>query len=125
MLEEYVDTARQLTVHSFNGPVSASDLLEAVQRLYASGPTPNHLWDLAAADLSSIRREDLENIARLAKQTATPGRKGRTAIVAPGDLGFGFSRMYSTLAELTEQSVEVRSFRSRDEAEAWIEEGIE
>lgn len=122
MLEEYTDDDNELTVHVFTGVVSADDLIEAVKALYASGPTPNHLWDLSNADVSSIQSDHLKDIASLAKQAAPGGRSGRTAIVSASDLGFGISRMYGAFAEMSGQSVEVRSFRSRKEAEDWITE---
>jgi len=122
MLEEFTDDEKQLTFHVFTGVVLGNDLLEAVKALYASGPTPHHLWDLTRADISNINSDDLKDIAFLAKQTAPSGRNGRTAIVSISDLGFGISRMYATFAELSGQSVEVRSFRSRRDAEEWIAE---
>jgi len=122
MLKEFLDEQRQLTVHVFTGVVLAKDLIEAVKALYASGPTPNHLWDLTEADISAVKSEDLREIALLVKQAAPSGRSGRTAIVSASDLGYGFSRVYGAFAELTGQSVEIRSFRSRTEAEEWIAE---
>jgi len=120
MLEEFIDEENQLTIHVFTGVVSAKDILDAVKALYASGPTSHHLWDLTEADITGIKGDDLQDIASLAKNTAPSGRSGRTAIVSRSDLGFGFGRMYGALAEMSGQSVEVRSFRSRREAEDWI-----
>jgi len=122
MLDEFVDSENQLTVHVFTGVILAKDIVDAVKALYASGPTPHHLWDVTEADMSRIKSEDLQEIASLAKQSAPGGRNGRTAIVSTSDLGFGFSRMYGTFAELSGQSVEIRSFRSRREAQDWIAE---
>lgn len=122
MLEEYVDEENQLTIHVFTGVVSGMDLIEAVKALYASGPTPNHLWDLTEADTSAVKSDDLQEIALIAKQSSPSGRTGRTAIVSTSDLGYGLSRMYSTFAEMSGHSAEVRSFRSRKEAEEWIAE---
>ncbi len=42
----------------------------------------------------------------------------RRAIVAPSDVAFGLSRMFSTHAAGAGQNVEV--FRTEDEAEAWL-----
>ena len=122
MLEEYVDEKNRLTIHVFTGVVLAKDIVEAVKALYAAGPTPNHLWDLTEADTSAIRSDDLQEIALLAKQSSPSGRNGRTAIVSNSDLGFGLSRMYGTFAEMSGHGIEVRPFRSREEAEEWIAE---
>jgi len=122
MLKEFLDEQHQLTVHVFTGVVVGKELIEAVKALYASGPTPNHLWDLTEADISAVKSDDLQEIALIAKQSSPSRRAGRTAIVSTSDLGFGLSRMYSTFAEMSGHSAEVRSFRSREEAEAWIAE---
>jgi hypothetical protein len=122
MLEEFVDEEKQQTVHVFTGEVSGKDIIEAVKALYAAGPTPNHLWDLTEADISAVKSEDLQQIALIAEQSSPSGRAGRTAIVSTSDLGYGLSRMYSSFAEMSGHSAEVRSFRSRKEAEEWIAE---
>jgi len=120
MLEEFVDEENQLTIHIFTGEVLGADIIEAVKALYASGPTLNHLWDLTEADMSAVKSDDLRQIALIAKQSSPGGRNGRTAIVSNSDLGYGLSRMYSSFAEMSGHSAEVRSFRSRKEAEQWI-----
>lgn len=122
MLEEFRDESNRLTFHVFTGVVLLDDLVEAVKALYASNPTPHHLWDVTDADLSKIKGKDLDKIALLASKEASSVRTGRTAIVAGSDLGFAFGRMYESFARISGQSVEVRSFRSRQEAEDWIAE---
>jgi len=120
MLEEYIDKEYQLTVHIFSGVVRAQDLMDAVKKLYESELTPHHLWDLTAADLSSLQGMDLDDLAKLAKQSAPDRKGGRTAIVSSSDLGFGLGRVYQAYAEYSQQRVEIKIFHARDEAEAWI-----
>ena len=122
MLEEFVDEENQLTEHIFTGVILGKDVIEAVKALYAAGPTLNHLWDLTEADMSAVKSEDLQQIALIAKQYSSSDRAGRTAIVSNSDLGYGLGRMYSSFADLSGHSAEVRSFRSRKEAEEWIAE---
>jgi hypothetical protein len=122
MLEEFTDDNNQLTIHVFTGVVLPDDIFEAVKALYASNPTPHHLWDVTQADLTRINPKDLDKIALLAHKEAPSVRTGRTAIVASSDLGFGFGRMYESFARISGQSVEVHSFRSRKDAEDWIAE---
>ena len=122
MLEEFRDDENQLTTHVFTGVVLIDDIIEAVKALYTSEPTPNHLWDVTQADLSKINSKDLDKIASIASQSAPSGRTGRTAIVTSSDLGFGLGRVYEAFARISGQMVEVRSFRSRKQAEDWIAE---
>ena len=75
MLEEFEDDAGQLTTHIFTGVIQADDIVEAVKALYASSPTPHHLWDVTQADLSRISPKDMDRIASIASQSA-PSRPG-------------------------------------------------
>jgi hypothetical protein len=93
-----------LTVHVLTGVILPEEIIEAVKSLYASNPTLHHLWDVTQADLTQINPKALDKIA------------------ASSDLGFGFGRMYEAFARVSGQMVEVRSFRSRREAEDWIAE---
>lgn len=120
MIENIRDREKQLTVHILSGEISIQDLIDAVKQLYDSAPTPNHLWDLTAADMSKIEGEELQDLANFAKQASPSRVGGRTALVDTRDLGFGLSRMYRVFAEVSDQRVEIGVFRSREEAEKWI-----
>ena len=61
----------------------------------------------------------VKQIVEQDKQMMAAMRPGfLVAVVAPGNLEFGFSRMWQSLAEIT--GWEILVVRSRDEAERWI-----
>ena len=125
MINKDIDSERQLTIHVLYGRILIQELSDAVKELYNSGPTLNHLWDLTEADLSQIRGDDLRKLATFVKRYAPARVGGRTALVAINDLGFGLSRMYEVFAEISDQQVEIKVFRSRKEAEKWISSGLD
>jgi len=120
MIREKIDKERELTIHVFSGVILAEDLIEAVKTIYQSEPTPNHLWDLTAADLSQLKGQDLSGLSKFAKQQAPDRKGGRTAFVSSSALGFGLARMYQSFAEGYGQQVDIKVFHSREEAENWI-----
>jgi hypothetical protein len=122
MIRKSTDEERNLTVQTCTGRVSPREIKDAIEAVYAGEPTLNQLWDMTEADVEDVQTENLRAFARLVSEHGHGRRGGKTAIVSPVDLAFGLSRMYSAMADINEQQILVRVFRSLDEANAWIEE---
>lgn len=79
------------------------------------------LWDLRAADVSSLGTEDLHTIKDLAELNASRRGRGRTALLAADDLPFAMARTYEQIRDL--DHVTVATFRTEDEARRWLADG--
>ena len=76
------------------------------------------LYDLTDADLKQITNAIKHNLMNLRGRIADTNQHPIAVLVEEDDLTFGFARMFSSLsAELTPN---IRVFRDRDEAIAWI-----
>ena len=76
------------------------------------------LYDLTDADLKQITKAVKHNLMNLRGRVADTNQHPIAVLVEEDDLTFGFARMFSSLsAELTPN---IRVFRDRDEAIAWI-----
>jgi len=115
------DASRDLTVLKPIGLLTVNLAIEAIDGWYADSPTANLIWDLTDADLTAIDADKIKRILRHAKTLAHHREGGRSAFVIAGDLGFGLSRMYGTLAEAVDHPIPHRVFRTMDEALQWIE----
>jgi hypothetical protein len=120
MIYEHIKRKHQLTIYKCSGIIPTQELFDSAKFFFHSEPTLNHLWDTTDADLSQVKGNELEELAKLTKQYAPERAGGRTAFVAPDDLNFGLARMYATYSEITGFQVEMKVFRTHKEAEQWI-----
>lgn len=122
MVESRSDLARGLTEYICTGVVDRAEIMDAVNSFYADTPTPHVLWDLGDANVSALSAADVEVLAQHTVERAHSREEGKTAIVAPKDMGFGLSRMFQTFADLASHQASVRVFRTRDDAIEWFDE---
>jgi hypothetical protein len=79
-------------------------------------PLFDHLFDMSGiTSVEDLKVSELQRLASVRIFSAS----SRRAIVAPGDLVFGFSRMYEVFSNSTEANYSV--FRNRDDALKWLE----
>lgn len=83
----------------------------------------DELFDLSLVEsLLDIRLDNLKALAQYAASMDKPELPSKFAIVAPQDLFFGLGRMYGSLRESAPNaSRQSAAFRTRDEAEAWLD----
>lgn len=113
---------KDLTEFQCSGAVSEGEIIDVISDFYSNDPTRKVIFDLSDANVSSVSAQDIRRIAIFAKDKAHSRPEGMTALVGPGEINFGISRMYQTFAELADQDVEVRIFRDRETALAWMDE---
>jgi len=107
------------------GVLSGRELVEATQGLLDSAPhrAPFRYGIVDGTNISRVAElstADLRTLAEMHKRLADAHPKSGevVAVVAPLDVFYGLSRMWSVFAEGT--GWEIASFRSRAEADAWI-----
>lgn len=79
--------------------------------------------DFTGSDLRGVGADHIRELAQIAEQAASANPSLLTAIVTPEDLQYGLGRMWATITEAT--GWECRTFRSREEASAWLAERLD
>lgn len=104
----------------FSSSPNAQDGLEAIREQAALGKVHRkRLWDMSCGyDLSE---EELQTAAMTSRDTEMP-ENSKVAVVAPDDLSFGITRMYSVHRNDTLSRSQHQVFRGREEAIAWLNE---
>ena len=105
--------------------METDDFRRWTETYYAGTVTSLHLWDISDADVSQFTFENIEDDAINTKRAAALRKSGKTAFVTPKDLDFGIGRMCETISEYIIGTIEYRTFRTLDEAEAWLGIGVE
>jgi len=114
------DIKRNLTIYTCKGQISVDEVKKKVKSFYEGAPSLNVIWDFTEADVSSITADEIRALANGVKKLAHSREGGKTAIVAPEDISYGFGRMYQIFAEIYAQIADIQVFRSRSEAEHWF-----
>jgi|WetSurMetagenome_2_1015567.scaffolds.fasta_scaffold1069354_1 hypothetical protein len=113
------DTALIRTTAS--GRVTGQDLVEYYRRLRAHPDfrsNLNEIFDASQVEAVDLTAEDVRRLSGITEEFTKHGVPVRVAIIAPGDVEFGMSRMYEMLQV---QSINVlRVFRDRKAAEEWL-----
>lgn len=117
---------KNLVIIKCSGVMQVKSLLEACNEAlmdpqYKQGM--GRIWDVFDADLSQITTEQVHEITSYLTTRADDVNYVRVGIVAGNSLGFGLARVFSSVSEHTAKN-EVMPFRSLEEAEEWVSEGI-
>jgi len=115
-----VDADTQLSIAVFHGMISANDIISAQEQFYSKSPTLNILVDFSQIEAFDVTPEMLTQMLNVAKKNGKPRIGGKTALLFSKDSFFGMGRMYDIKAELEGLPFLVRTFRSKDEALAWL-----
>ena len=122
-----VNDDRTLTLLTVIGEVSFDEMKEAIEGFWRSPElTLNVLWDYSRADMRNISRSKQETLVRLGRKFAhrlAERSGGKAAIIAPRHLEFAMNRASETLSQMQGYPFEVRTFRTAEEATAWLAEG--
>ena len=113
---EVVPEQRLITL-TLSGPLTLKFLwhvMTTVASTPGADPTYRLLFDGSALTLDEANARELSSF-----EAKVPTERDRLAIVGSDDLHFGFARMYEAWSQPT-AGREVRVFRSRDEAHAWL-----
>ena len=123
IIERKMVSDASLPMYITHGTVSGEDVKNTIRDFYEKGPiTRNVLWDLSQAVLNDLSAEDVHQITNVPRKSLDLREGGKTAIVAPGDLAYGLSRMYQTSSRLEGLPFQLQIFRDADTARAWLED---
>lgn len=104
------------------GVVTPDELIDAAGKFYADEPSSFAICDMSQANLRLFSSADVQRMLNFTVQRAQSRSGGKTAIIASGDLEFGLSRMYQSMADIADHPVSIRVFRSEEEALLWLHE---
>ena len=117
-----IQTEGNLVRVRFQGPISCEHLQNSLYELEkieaVATVTPYRLFDLSLADTALCNFEVLDALAERRRQ-ARLKNPIKSAIYAPTDLQFEYSRMFQMLND--NPKIEVRVFRHLVAAEKWLE----
>jgi hypothetical protein len=102
--------------------VDAEQVLSQIISFLTGSPTRLVIWDIGGGTLRKLSASDLKMIIARAKPYTGSRAGGRTAIVCTNEVDFGLSRMFEAFAESYEIPFEIRVFRDREKARAWLDE---
>ena len=124
-VECLLDAENELTTLVATGPVISGELGDALRQFYADNPTRLLMWNMSSAQLDEVNAGRLRTFIRQAAQMGTRRSGGRTAIVAPQDLAFGYGRMSEAFMSAEDAPFDFRVFRTEAETRAWLFAGPE
>ena len=116
-----VDRTKDLTINTAIGKISKDDMAAAIQAYLPNNPTGKLLWNFLEADGSEISGREFHRLQMMVSDFPAALDKGKIALVASRDLGFGLSRLAQTYAEISEVRAEYGIFRSLEEDFVWLE----
>jgi hypothetical protein len=126
IIKEVDETAR-LTTLTVVGEVTFVEMRRVIESFWeAPALTLNVLWDYRQADMSHLSREDHEALVRVGlkyRPRHAERTGGKTAIIASADLEYGMNRASETMTHLEGYPFQVKTFRTAEEAEAWLAAG--
>lgn len=123
-IEKQIDEARQLTVLTVSGEVTFVEMRRAIESFWETPTlTLNVLWDYRQASLKNLSREDHEGLVRVGmkfRDRHAERTGGKTAIIASTELEYGINRASETMTQIEGYPFKVKTFRTVEEAEAWL-----
>ena len=121
---EYDPSARVMT-YRVSGDPKVDELREVIQAHLGHPAYPDGihvLWDLRAANLSSLDSGGLRQaMATAAQRLESEPKDTRVAVIAPGDLEYGMARAYELHAGGLPSRIRV--FRTDRGVESWLLRG--
>jgi len=118
-----VDHEARVVVAVGQGILTEADFIEYQREVWSRPDVAvySELGDLSRVTKIDMASHQIQNLARAAASMDERTSNSRLAIVAPGDLSFGLSRMFQAHRELTTQSTRgVGVFRTIEEALAFL-----
>ena len=120
-----VDAAGGFVASRVHGAVRDEDV-QTLQTVFESEvgsvELEAELLDVSDADFESVETQTVAAVARrnLAFLKSLTARKTKVAIFCPMDLQFGLGRVFKAWSSDDDSVADVRVFRDRREAEAWL-----
>jgi hypothetical protein len=120
-IEHRYDPALRTLFIELSGEVSETELVDAARKLASDPAIPaghRELVNLSGVHNTDVTAATLRRVAHIYSEADQRPEDSRVAIVAPGDLFYGLSRMYEAFRESS--ALEIRVFRDLPEARTWL-----
>jgi hypothetical protein len=118
------DIASQLTTYSISGDLDFNELLDFIETHHSkTNHTTNCLWDFR-----SVTGGERVSVLQIGKFYGLCGKyffhksTHKISFVVGNELGFGFAQVMSTFEELYDVYLNIRVFKSIEDAICWLEE---
>ncbi len=118
-----IDEGRKLVVTTVGGPLSEAEIhahAAAVERDPRVGTSDRSIVDITESAKPCFGGKVISELAMTAQALGQLLSARRVALIASTDAGYGLARVFQGFREGTGDG-EMRVFRSRPEAEAWLE----
>lgn len=113
-------TVGEMTVMRIVQQVSMDDLLQFMTAYYAGRPTRCMVWDVSQAPMGDFSSADASSLNTLLAAIPNSDVCEVAVVIAPDDMHFGMSRMFTAHAEAKGLVRKVGIVRSHAEAESWL-----
>jgi hypothetical protein len=120
MIETKVDVKRSIAIHKCSGNLTTEDMSDAINAFYVSSTNKYTLWDFSNASMKNISMESVKQLIILEQKRASSIAGGRTAVVAPHNLEYGFARMLQMKSDTDDLPFKIGVFRTLEEANEWL-----
>ena len=110
------DLSKNLTVFTATGEILADDMIEVIEKLYSTEPTRFIIWDLAEADGTYFKSEDIDRVIDVVSKYSHKRVGGKTILVASSVFAYGMSRMYQSKVEHNQMKIDYHVTRTMEEA---------
>jgi hypothetical protein len=120
MVETLVDKQHDLTIHIYSGNLTGYELLNTIQSFYEDSPSLYTLCDYSDASMDCISPAYVRELHSMVRKLGSARRGGKTAVVAPEDLEYGFARMFQIMSDENGFPFRIKVFRRYEEAMMWI-----
>jgi hypothetical protein len=120
-IETRIDRENDLTVYTMIGPVTAEDIIQAMQESYAILPTKLTIWDARQTELAQLGAPAWRGMAKKTKDRFSPlKRGGKSAMVVARSVDFGIGRMLEAFADIEGVEFEFKVFQNMEPAMDWL-----
>jgi hypothetical protein len=120
MIETTVDVKRSIAIHKCSGNLTNKDMSDAINAFYVGSTNKYTLWDFSNASMNNIPIESVKQLIILEQKRASSIVGGRTAVVAPKDLEYGYARMLQIQSDTNDLLFKVGVFKTLEEANQWL-----
>ncbi|XOV89918.1 MAG: hypothetical protein ACFHX7_08520 [Pseudomonadota bacterium] len=115
------DPKTSITCHKLQGAGELEEMIATVKRRYESGDGYLRvMWDMREADMTNLQPDTVRKFMAIAARYAAGIPETRIAVVASGDLQFGFARLSSAYADMEGAAEQYAAFRTVKDATEWL-----
>ncbi len=127
-----IDNKRKGLITTYSGEMSNEEFIRCTQEKFLQGEeflSKEYVdsFNYSLSDMTEVTRIDIDleaikSNAALSEKALELNTDGIMVVVCPTDLEFGLSRLWQTYTDSGKDRVKL--FRSRQEAEEWLEEAF-